>query len=243
MLTKSNRIGYVGNFPLSETKRHINAFALGVRAVNPKATVNVRWINSFYDPAAAKEATEALVADGNDVFAFTEDSPTVVQVTAKHNLPSFSHYSPMQDFSPKTVVSGQLVHWDVIYKDFFTKIHDGAYTAKNLQNVDYWSLLAQGGAELGAKPGVPINPVFVPRLKAKIVNVAGLGRMSVYNAVMKRLAQMSQAKPTFDPYTGPIKDRNGVVRVPAGTIASVQDLTNMQWAAPGVTGPWQGEPK
>ena len=243
VLTKSNKIGYVGNFPLSETKRHINAFALGVRAVNAKATVNVRWINSFYDPAAAKEATEALVADGNDVFAFTEDSPTVVQVAAKHNLPSFSHYSPMQDFGPKTVVSGQLVHWDVIYKDFFTKIHDGTYTAKNLQNVDYWSLLGQGGAELGAKPGVPINPVFVPRLKAKIVNIAGLGRLSVYDAVMKRLAQMNQAKPAFDPYTGPIKDRNGVVRVPAGTIASVKDLTSMQWAAPGVTGPWQGEPK
>ena len=243
VLTKSNKIGYVGNFPLSETKRHINAFALGVRAVNAKATVNVRWINSFYDPAAAKEATEALVADGNDVFAFTEDSPTVVQVAAKHNLPSFSHYSPMQDFGPKTVVSGQLVHWDVIYKDFFTKIHDGTYTAKNLQNVDYWSLLGQGGAELGAKPGVPINPVFVPRLKAKIVTIAGLGRLSVYDAVMKRLAQMSQAKPAFDPYTGPIKDRNGVVRVPAGPTASVKDLTSMQWAAPGVTGPWQGEPK
>lgn len=243
VLTKSNKIGYVGNFPLSETKRHINAFALGVRAVNAKATVNVRWINSFYDPAAAKEATEALVADGNDVFAFTEDSPTVVQVAAKHNLPSFSHYSPMQDFGPKTVVSGQLVHWDVIYKDFFTKIHDGTYTAKNLQNVDYWSLLGQGGAELGAKPGVPINPVFVPRLKAKIVTIAGLGRLSVYDAVMKRLAQMSQAKPAFDPYTGPIKDRNGVVRVPAGATASVKDLTSMQWAAPGVTGPWQGEPK
>ncbi|HEX2863468.1 MAG TPA: BMP family ABC transporter substrate-binding protein, partial [Deinococcales bacterium] len=136
-LTKSNKIGYVGNFPLSETKRHIDAFALGIRAVNPKATVNVRWINSFYDPAAAKEATEALVADGNDVFAFTEDSPTVVQVSGKHNLPSFSHYSPMQDFSPKTVVSGQLVHWDVIYKDFLSKIHNGTYTTKNLENVDY----------------------------------------------------------------------------------------------------------
>lgn len=242
-LTKSNKIGYVGNFPLSETKRHIDAFALGIRAVNPKATVNVRWINSFYDPAAAKEATEALIADGNDVFAFTEDSPTVVQVTAKHNLPSFSHYSPMQDFGPKTVVSGQLVHWDVIYKDFLSKIHDGTYTTKNLANVDYWSLLNSGAVELGAKPGVPINPVFVPKLKAKIVNIAGLGKMSVYDAVMKRLAQMKQAKPAFDPYTGPIKDRKGVLRIPAGQTATEQDLTNLQWAAPGVTGPWQGEPK
>ncbi|HEX2865383.1 MAG TPA: BMP family ABC transporter substrate-binding protein, partial [Deinococcales bacterium] len=97
--------------------------------------------------------------------------------------------------------------------------------------------------ELGAKPGVPINPVFVPKLKAKIVNVAGLGKMSVYDAVMKRLSQMKQAKPAFDPYTGPIKDRNGVIRVPAGHTATEQELTNLQWAAPGVVGPWQGEPK
>ncbi|MFX9877891.1 BMP family ABC transporter substrate-binding protein, partial [Acinetobacter baumannii] len=72
-LSKTGKVGYVAAFPIPEVKRHINAFALGVRAVNPKAQVLVRWINAWYDPAKAREATEALLAQGADVFAFTED--------------------------------------------------------------------------------------------------------------------------------------------------------------------------
>jgi simple sugar transport system substrate-binding protein len=46
----------------------------------------------------------------------------------------------------------------------------------------------------------------------------------------------------FDPFTGPIKDRKGVTRVPGGTRMSVGDLNSMEWAAPGVVGPWPKEP-
>jgi simple sugar transport system substrate-binding protein len=99
-LSKSGQAGYVGAFPIPEVVRHINAFALGVKAANPKATVSVRWINSWYDPAKAKEAAEALVAEGCDVLAFTEDSPTVIEVAQAHTkagkpVYSFAHYSPM----------------------------------------------------------------------------------------------------------------------------------------------------
>ena len=79
-LTKSNKIGYVGAFPIPEVVRHINAYALGVKDANPKARVHVRWIFSWYDPAKAREAAEALVADGIDCLAFTEDSPAVIEV-------------------------------------------------------------------------------------------------------------------------------------------------------------------
>ena len=74
-LSKSGKGGYVGAFPIPEVKRHIGAYALGMREVNPNATVQVNWINSWFDPAKATEATNALIAQGSDVFAFTEDSP------------------------------------------------------------------------------------------------------------------------------------------------------------------------
>lgn len=99
-LSKTGKVGYVAAYPIPEVKRHINAFALGVRAVNPKAQVLVRWINAWYDPAKAREATEALLAQGADVFAFTEDSPTVVQTAARKGAYSFGHYTPMLKFAP-----------------------------------------------------------------------------------------------------------------------------------------------
>lgn len=241
-LTKTNKIGYVGAFPIPEVKRHIGAFALGARAVNPRATVHVRWIMEWFSPAAAKEATEALIAAGTDVLAFTEDSPTVVQVAAKKNLPSFGHYSPMQKFAPAHVVSGQLVHWDKIYIDFLGKVYAGKYTAENLQHVDYWWLMAERAAELGGDFGVPINPAWKSRLEAVSVNAPGLGRTNVYNLAMKRLEQMSKNPVAFDPFTGPIRDRKGVLRVPAGKTMSVGELNSMEWAAPGIVGPWPKEP-
>ena len=48
--------------------------------------------------------------------------------------------------------------------------------------------------------------------------------------------------PSFDPFQGPISDRKGLLRVPAGRRMTQQELTTMEWAAPGVVGPWGNEP-
>ncbi len=240
-LSKSGKLGYVGAFPVPELKRHISAFALGARAVNPKATVSVKWINAWFDPNKAREAAEALISEGAEALAFTEDSATVVQTAAARKIPSFAHYSPMYKFAPDYVVSGQLVHWDKIYIDFLTKVRNGTYKNNNLQKVDYWSLMRGGAVELGAQDGMAINPKWVPQLKAAKMTVSGK-QVSVYDRVMALKADMEKGG-KFDPYTGPIKDRNGVLRVPAGKVMSVADLNNMSWVAPGVVGQVADEPK
>ena len=242
-LTESGEVGYVGAFPIPEVKRHISAFTMGVREVNPEATVNVRWLNSWYNPAAATEATQALIADGSDVFAFTEDSPTVIQVAAEQDLPSFAHYSPMLSFAPEYVVSGQLVHWDVIYRDILTKVHDGTYTPQNLQDTDYWSLLYSGAVETGADEGTFINPLFEDDLQAVTVNDPELGEVTVFDLVNTRLEQMNAETPTFDPFTGPLSDRNGNEVAADGVTLNIGELASMQWAAEGVVGPWPDEPE
>jgi basic membrane protein A and related proteins len=238
-LSKTNKLGYVAAFPIPEVKRDINAFALGARATNPKATLNVTWINAWFEPNKAKEATEALLADGADAFAFHEDTTTVILTAAAKGAVGFSHNSPMQKFAPKAVPSGQLSDWSPYYIDFVKKVQAGTYTNKNLADVDYWGRLSEGGAQLGGEYGVPINPEFVDALKAKKI-----GSRSVYDLVLARLKQMSaKGGPSFEPFTGPIKDRNGVIRVPAKKSLTQGELFSMEWAAPGVAGPWANEPK
>ena len=241
-LTKTGKVGYVAAFPIPEVKRHINAFALGVRADRPHAPVRVGWIAAWPDPAKAREATEALLAQGADVFAFTEDTPTVIQTAARKGAYSFGHYTPMLKFAPDHVVSGQIVHWDVIYIDFLKKVKEGVYTPRNLENVDYFWLLQHGAVEMGADYGVPINPKHVPLLKAAQMSVEGK-KVPVYDRIMSLLGAMKRPNPTFDPFTGPIKDRKGVVRIPAGRKATLNELLTMEWAAPGVVGDWPGEPR
>jgi len=173
---------------------------------------------------------------------FTEDSPTVVQVAGENGLLCFAHYSPMYRFSKDYCVSGELVHWDAIYADFLAKVYAGVYTAHNLQNVDYWWLLGQGAVEMGAEPGMPINPAYVDKLKAVTVDDPVLGTVSVYDLIQDRIAEMSDPSLVFDPYDGPVTDRKGNVQVKAGSRMSVLQLTTMEWAVNGIIGPWPGEP-
>ncbi|OLV19757.1 BMP family ABC transporter substrate-binding protein [Deinococcus marmoris] len=240
-VSKTDKLGYVAAFPVPELKRHISAFALGARAVNPKATVAVKWINSWFDPNKAREAAEALISEGAGALAFTEDSATVVQTAGARKIPSFAHYSPMYKFAPDYAVSGQLVHWDKIYIDFLTKVHNGTYKIGNLDKVDYWNLLRGGSVELGAEPGMAVNPKWVPQMKAKMMTVGGK-QVSVYDRVMALKAEMEKGG-KFDPFTGPIKDRNGILRIGAGKVITVAELNNMAWVAPGVTGQVADEPK
>lgn len=240
-VSKSDKLGYVAAFPVPELKRHISAFALGARAVNPKATVSVKWINAWFDPNKAREAAESLISEGAGALAFTEDTATVVQTAAARKVPSFAHYSPMYKFAPDYVVSGQIVHWEKIYIDFLTKVRTGTYNTKNLQKVDYWNLLKGGSVELGAQDGMAINPKWVPALKAKSMTVNGK-KTTVYDRVMALKTEMEKGG-KFDPFTGPLKDRNGILRVPAGKVASVAELNNMAWVVPGVTGQIADEPK
>lgn len=241
-LTETNKLGYIGAVPIPELKRHISAFALGARAVNPDAEIHVRWINEWVDPVAASAATRALIDEGCDAFAFTEDTAAVVQVAAENEMISFGHYSPMYVFSPEYCVSGQIAHWEAIYLDFFQKIYDGVYTANNLKHVDYWWLLQEEGVEMGCDPGMVINPAYEAQLKGIMFTDPVLGEISIYDLVMIRLQQMSDPGITFDPFQGPVYDRKGVLRVPAGCILSFDELTQMQWAAEGIVGAWPDEP-
>jgi simple sugar transport system substrate-binding protein len=236
-LTSSGKIGYVAAFPLPELIRHINAFELGAKEVNSTVTCEVRWLlTDWYDPVAARAAAESLIAAGCDVLAFTEDSPTVLQVAEENGVLAFSHYSPMQNFANDSCISGQLADWGVIYEDILQKIYLGQYNNTNLENVDYLWLLKEGGIQLGGLFGEPINTKFIGALEAINVTDPLLGELSVYDLVMTRVDQMKNANVIFDPYTGPIYDQADVLKIAEGTRATIGELLTITWFVKGVIG-------
>lgn len=242
-LSDSGTLGYVAAFPIPEVKRHINGFALGAREWNPDAEVQVRWLYNWFDPAGAAEATEALMAQGADVLAFTEDTPTVIQTAAQRGYPGFSHYASMVEFAPEYVVSGQIVHWDTIYIDIVEKVLDGTYTSTNLEDVDYFWLLEQGAVEMGAAAGVPIAEGFIDELQAAEIDHPEFGTISAYDLVMTRLAEMTEGRTVFEPFAGPLENRNGTVVYEEGYVPSLGELISLEYAVPGVVGPWDNEPE
>ena len=235
-LTKTNKIGYVAAFPIPELIRHINAFALGIRAVNPKAEVHVKWIYAWYGPDKAREAAEALIAEGCDNLAFTEDTPAVIEVGQEHTekgrqIYTYSHYSPMQQYGKDSVVSGQLVDWGVMYVKILQDIYNGTW-----KSADEWWLMAEKAAILGGTFENIINPKFEGELKMKMVDTADFGKISVYDLIVKRYEQMKKGPDVFDPYAGPIKDNTGKLKIKEGQRASKGDLLSIMYYVDGVVG-------
>ena len=236
-LTQSNKVGYVAAFPIPELVRHIDAYTMGVKAANPEASVNVKWIYAWYGPDKAKEAAEALIAEGCDALAFTEDTPAVIEVGQDHTekgkqIYTFSHYSAMQPYGQDSVVSGQLMDWGGIYVKILEDIYNGNWNPKE----DIWWLTKEKAAVLGGSPTEPINAKFIPALKAAMVDTEDFGKISAYDLVMKRYAQMQEGVEVFDPFTGPIKDNKGEIKIPAGERASKEDLLSIMYYVEGVNG-------
>ena len=67
-MTKTGKIGLVGGFPIPEVNRLMHAFMAGAKEVNPKTEFTVTFINSWFDPPKAKEATFAMIDKGADVL-------------------------------------------------------------------------------------------------------------------------------------------------------------------------------
>ena len=235
-LTKTNKVGYVGAFPIPEVVRHIDAWALGVKAVNPKAEVHVKWIYTWYGPDKAKEAAEALIAEGCDNLAFTEDTPAVIEVGQEHTekgkqIYTYAHYSPMEAYGKDSAVSGQLVDWGVMYEKIIKDLYDGTWT-----NEDLWWLMKEKAVHLGASFENIINPKFVDELKGVKVDTPDLGNISVYDLIMKRYEQMKQGTDVFDCFVGPITDNTGKVQIADGVKATKKELLSIMYYVDNVVG-------
>jgi simple sugar transport system substrate-binding protein len=235
-LTKSDKIGYVGAFPIPEVVRHINAYALGVKEANPQARVFVKWIFTWVGPTEAREAAEALIAEGCDALAFTEDTPTVVEVGQEHTekgnqIYTFGHYSPMQQFGVDSIVSGQLVDWGIMYEKILKDLLDDTWT-----NEDLWWLAADDAAILGGNFDEAINKKFVKELKDITLDSPDFGKISVYDLVMKRYKQVQKSREEFDPFVGPLNDNKGELRLKEGEMGTKAQLLSIDYYVDNVVG-------
>ena len=132
LLTKTNKIGFVGSHPIPEIISNINAATLGAKSVNPDITVQIVWINSWFDPAKDTAAADALHSAGVDVFFTTTDSPSVVMLAQKLSTPEkplwgMGNDAPMNSFGPDRYATGPMFNWDVYYKHVMESVENGTW--------------------------------------------------------------------------------------------------------------------
>ncbi len=169
-MTKSNNIGVVAAMPIPEVNRIVNAFRQGAQEVNPQATVTVSYINSFFDPPKAKEATIALIDAGADIiFAEREGG---IEAAAEHQLFAFGSLVDQNYQAPDYVLTGPLWNMGPTVDYVVKQVKAGAFTAQDLKD---FSLMIKSGSSLapyhGNESKIPADVLeLVKQKQAAIIN-------------------------------------------------------------------------
>ena len=137
LMTKTNKIGYLGAFPIPEVIQGINAFASGLRSVNKEASISVVWVNSWYDPVKESDAAKVLIAEGADLLAQHTDSPAMLQTAEKAGVKGFGQSSDMHEFAPNAQLFSSVNNWGPYYIQQVQHVMDSSWTTG--EGPDHWA--------------------------------------------------------------------------------------------------------
>lgn len=207
--TKTNKIGFVVAYEIPECVRGLNAFALGVQSVNPKAVVKVMWTHTWYDPAKEKEAAKALLDQGCDVMAQDQDSSATMIAAEERGAFAVGYNTDARDKAPKAYITAPVWNWGPYYVKVVNSVIDGTWKTGN-----YW-----GGMQDGIVQLAPLTKNADPKTAAEIAKA------------QKRIL----SAPNME-FAGPIMDQSGKIRVPKGKVLSDKDQLSMNWLVKGVEG-------
>ena len=113
------------------------------KKTNPNAEVLVSFINSWFDPAAAKEAALAQIDTGADVLYAERFG--VIEAAKEKGLFAFGNMSDQNSLAPDLVVTSPVWNMDPTVDYVIKQVAAGAFTAQDLKD---FSMMGKGGATL-----------------------------------------------------------------------------------------------
>ena len=171
--------------------------------------LKIIWVNTWFDPGKERSAAEVMMDQGVDVIIQHTDSPAAMQAAEKRGKWAVGQASDMSHFGPNAHLLSVVNDWSNHYIATVQKVMDG-----NWKSQDYWGGMADNVIRI---------PGYNKKIPAPVV------------AEAKKIVAGIKAG-TFHPFTGPIKDQTGKVRVPAGKTMTNGELAGMNWYVQGVEG-------
>ena len=210
-LTKTKKLGVVSAFAIPELISTINGFTLGARSIDPEITVDVIWINSWFDPAKAQDSAKALLANGADIlFSNAQDTPSVVTVGEESGAYVFNLNGSMKEYAPTKYLGVVKTDW----APFFVASVD-AHIAGNFEGQNQW-LGVNDAVVVTEDWSADISAEMMAKIKAKEAEIAA-GDIHVYD--------------------GPIKNQAGEEIVAAGARLDDGAILGIDWHVEGVNSP------
>ena len=182
-----------------------NAYLRGAQSVNPDVQQRIIYTNTYYDPAAERDAALSLIDAGAGCILQATNSTAHVQAAEEKGVYAMSEYEDMSEFGPNAYVTGEVLNWGIYYTDTLEKIADGTFTpvAEGVNWIDF---------STGIMEYAKFGPMVTDDMKAKLDAAA-----------QDLIADPDQI------WRGPIYDNTGTLRVPEGEVMSDEMFTAMDW--------------
>lgn len=206
--TSTNQIGYVASYPIPEIYRGINAFTLGVRSVNPQATVHVRWSGTWNDGNIETATTNALL-DAYPIDVLTQHQNTIfpLKVAQKRHVYAIGYNADRSAEFPDVFLTAAIWEWGPFFKERIRECMEGRFQAK--------AYFESVGTVFGLAP------------LTSLVNPAAVWRVQEEKQRMRHT--------NWDVFYGPLYDQNGRLRVQKGENISDEELIKtLDWFVQGV---------
>ncbi|AMS40606.1 BMP family ABC transporter substrate-binding protein [Aminobacter sp. NyZ550] len=208
-MSKNGKIGFIGGFPIPDIVGPANALLLGAQSVNPEATCNAIFLNSWFDPGKEKEAANTLLSQGCDVICSMTDTATGVQVAGEGGAWSIGYASDMAKFGSGKQLTAFTLDWSSDYVGAAKGVAAGTWKPEAR-----WDGLAGGVVKMA-----PYNEAIPADVITKLKQLeADIGSGKIH------------------PYAGELKDQDGNVKVAAGSVLADADIRGMNWFVKGMIG-------
>ncbi|MEA2718112.1 MAG: basic rane protein [Actinomycetota bacterium] len=214
--TKTNKLGYVYAYPITQTTENIDAFQLGAASVNPAAQTYTVATSAWCDPAKQAEAANSLLSEGVDVITQHQDcTKTIIEKTEAAGAFSVGYHADGSALAPKGWLTGSEWNWGPLYTDIVKTALAGSFTGSKY-NGNY-----RVGLKTGDNPFVQskYGPSVSEETKAQI-----------------EAAKVAIAKPDGSPFKGPVLDQDGKTIFPAGTTPDYVAIEGQTFFVQGVVG-------
>ena len=209
-LTKTNTIGYIASFPIPEVVRGINAFYLAASKVNPDIKIKIIWAFTWYDPGKEADAAKTLINQGADILVQHTDTFAPCQEAEKAGVLAFGQASNQEAFCPNAHLTAIEDIWGPYYAQRAKAVVDGTWAEK-----DTWDGMAEGMVVMS-----PYNAKLMP---TDLIQEAVAMEVAIKDG-------------TLHPFTGPIYDQSGELRVAEGEVADDFMMATMDWYVQGIDG-------
>ncbi|SKA88809.1 nucleoside-binding protein [Caloramator quimbayensis] len=216
-MTKTNIIGYSATSPNPEVISAINSFALGAKMVNPYCKVLVSWTREWNSHEKSTGVTEKLIHEGADIISnLVLTIPR--KVTAKFGVYSMLCSIDTESKMPDKYLAAPIWHWGVFYEKIVNTILNDTFKtitdmfSENAKLINFYWGLASGVLDIYySKTHVPLDTQKLIELMKKMI-----------------------ANNDYHPFTGPVYDNNGNIRIAFDETASHEEILSMNWYADNV---------